>query len=213
MNALYSSLRNGIQQGVYALCDGLLSLLARCGVTPNMVTTIGLIGNTLAAALLVVSALTQSEPRLWHVGACGWLILLSSLFDMLDGRLARTAHMETRFGAFYDSVLDRYCELLTLSAIAFFFFRYNQPLAALATMLALIGSIMVSYVRARAESLGAECKVGLMQRPERVVVTALGAILTPAFGLWALLTPQILIALLANITAVVRILHVRRQMR
>lgn len=213
MNTLYSSFRTAIQHGVYALCDGLLSRLARWGVTPNMVTTVGLLGNALAAALLVASALLQPQPNAWHVGGCGLLILLSSLFDMLDGRLARTAHMETRFGAFYDSVLDRYCELLTLSAIAFFFFRYDHPLSALATLLALIGSIMVSYVRARAEGIGADCKVGLMQRPERVVLTALGALLTPACGLWALLLPQLLIALLANATAVARILHVRKQLK
>jgi len=155
-----------------------------------------------------------SAPCLWQVGLGGALILFSSVFDMVDGYLARTGGLASTFGAFYDSVLDRYSELVTLLAIAFYFFSYGLPWFALSTFLSLVGSIMVSYVRARAEGLGAECKVGLMQRPERVVVTSLGALLTPLFAsLWSLAIPQILIAVLANYTAGVRVRHVKGQLR
>ena len=212
MNEFYARLRDALQRGIYFLIDPPVRLMGRIGMTPNMVTTLGFVGNALSAVLLALSALTQESVCLWHVGVVGWLILFSSLFDMLDGRLARTTGQATPFGAFYDSVLDRYCELLTLGALTFYFLRYGHALFSLVTLLSLIGSIMVSYVRARAEGLGQECKVGLMQRPERVVLTALGAILTPPLGLWALLIPQLLIALLANLTAIVRILHVRRSL-
>ncbi len=209
----FKQLRDGIQQAVYRVIDPLVGRMLRVGMTPNAVTVIGFCGNVLAAALIVWSALTQPVPRLAHIGIAGAVILFSSLFDMMDGRLARTGHLATPFGAFLDSVLDRYSELVTLSAIAWYFMSYDLRPAALVTLLSLIGSIMVSYVRARAEALGCECKVGLMQRPERVVVTSLGAMLTPAFAsLWALLVPQILIALLANATAFRRIAHVRRQL-
>lgn len=209
----YQSARDSMQQAIYAIIDPFIRLLLRCHVTPNMVTTTGLVGNLLAAVLIIVSALTQPCPNLLHLSGCGLLILFASLFDMLDGRLARTGNLSTTFGAFYDSVLDRYCELCTLSALALLFMNYRLPAFALATLFSLIGSLMVSYVRARAEGLGAECKVGLMQRPERVVLTALGLLLAPLFrSLWAVVVPQILIALLANYTAIVRILHVRKQL-
>ena len=224
----YQHLHDAIQQAVYAVIDPPIRLLVRCGATPNMMTTVGLVGNLAAAALIVATAYnTQFEALMGlpaRYGMLGWagaLTLLFSIFDMVDGRMARTAHLESRFGAFYDSVLDRYCELATLCALAFFFMLLNRHAFALWTALALIGSIMVSYVRARAEGLGCECKVGLMQRPERVVLTALGLLLTglmqdtvsPLFDpLWLIAAPIIVIALLANATAIARITHVRKQL-
>lgn len=211
--SLFLQMRDGIQQAVYRIIDPSVRLMIKVGITPNMVTTVGFIGNSLGAVLLVWSSLTHAEPCLWQVGVAGAVILLSSVFDMVDGRLARTGNMASTFGAFYDSVLDRYSELVTLLAIAYFFIAYQLPIFAIVTFLSLMGSIMVSYVRARAEGLGAECKVGLMQRPERVVVTSLGAILTPLFGsLWALAVPQIIIAILANYTVGVRVKHVKKQL-
>lgn len=211
----FKQMRDGVQQLVYRLIDPSVRGMIRLGVTPNMVTTAGFLGNLLAAILLVYSAFANpAAPCLWQVGLCGALILFSSIFDMVDGYLARTGGLASTFGAFYDSVLDRYSELVTLLAIAYYFISYGQMWFALATFLSLVGSIMVSYVRARAEGLGAECKVGLMQRPERVVVTSLGAILAPLFAsLWSLAIPQILIALLANYTAFVRVSHVRGQLK
>lgn len=212
--------RDALQMSIYKVIDPVVWLMRKVGMTPNMVTTVGLIGNLAAAAMILYAALSPLvNPYSW-IGWGGLVIILSSLFDMLDGRLARTANMVSKFGAFYDSVLDRYQELTTLSAIAVYFMYSGNTLGTVATFLSLIGSIMVSYVRARAEGLGCECKVGLMQRPERVVLTALGCML---FGLlhgsmgsdsvWFLLVPQLLIAVLSNATAVVRIIHVYKQLR
>ena len=212
--------RDALQMSIYKVIDPVVWLMRKVGMTPNMVTTVGLIGNLAAAAMILYAALSPLvNPYSW-IGWGGLVIILSSLFDMLDGRLARTANMVSKFGAFYDSVLDRYQELTTLSAIAVYFMYSGNALGTVATFLSLIGSIMVSYVRARAEGLGCECKVGLMQRPERVVLTALGCML---FGLlhgsmgsdsvWFLLVPQLLIAVLSNATAVVRIIHVYKQLR
>lgn len=212
----FKDFRDGIQHGVYRIIDIPVRFLVRIGCTPNMMTTVGLLGNLAAAALIVYSALV-GDIRL--LGWAGVVTILFSIFDMVDGYMARTAHLESRFGAFYDSVLDRYCELATLSALAFYFVQAHYIGFAISTFLALIGSIMVSYVRARAEGLGYECKVGFMQRPERVVATSLGLIFggflasSVSFdALWIVAVPQILIAVLANWTAIVRILHVKAQM-
>uniref|UniRef100_UPI0026EFCB0A CDP-alcohol phosphatidyltransferase family protein n=1 Tax=uncultured Duncaniella sp. TaxID=2768039 RepID=UPI0026EFCB0A len=136
------------------------------------------------------------------------------LFDMLDGQVARLGNLVTRFGALYDSVLDRYCELLTLGALSFYLIENDYTIGALITFLALIGSVMVSYVRARAEGVGLECKVGFMQRPERVVVTSLGCLACGLIGLWSpnttlpitvLIIAMAVIAVFANITAFARV--------
>ncbi len=202
-----------MQHAVYVIINPAVKVMIRIGVTPNMVTTIGLLGNLAAAVYIVGDTVAHADKSRGMIGWAGLLILLSSLFDMVDGYLARTGKMESEFGAFYDSVLDRYSEIFTLAALTFFFVFYAEYGAGLVTVLALVGSIMVSYIRARAEGLGYECKVGLMQRPERVVVTSVGCMLCPAFSsLWPLIIAMLAIALLANGTAVVRVLHVRRQM-
>lgn len=214
--------RDAIQQGVYKIIDPSVRLMIKVGITPNMITTIGFLGNVAAAVLFVYSALYLPKEDFSMVGIAGGVIIAFSLFDMIDGYLARTGNMCSVFGAFYDSVLDRYCELFTLSGIAFYFMKIDMTEGTIVTMLSLIGSIMVSYVRARAEGLDVECKVGLMQRPERVVLTSLGAILCGILApyvresfnpAWILLVPQAIIALLANYTAFVRINHVRGKMK
>lgn len=224
----FQRLRDGIQRAVYAVIDAPIRWLVRFGATPNMMTTVGLLGNLVAAAIIVFAAysvrfetLLGLPPRYGLLGWAGVLTLLFSIFDMVDGRMARNHNLASPFGAFYDSVLDRYCELATLSALAFFFMLLDCPGFALWTFLALTGSIMVSYVRARAEGMGCECKVGLMQRPERVVLTAVGLLLTGFLQdavsdtldpRWLIAAPIIVIAVLANATAVVRILHVRKNL-
>lgn len=218
----FNDFRNAIQHAVYVIIDPFVRLMVCCGVTPNMMTTVGLLGNIFAAALFIYSALYVPADDFSFVGYAGLTIILFSIFDMVDGYMARTANMCTTFGAFYDSVLDRYCELFTLSGIAFYFVQHGYSAGAVITFLSLIGSIMVSYVRARAEGLGLECKVGLMQRPERVVLTSVGAMLCGLLApvvrdsfdpIWILLVPQIIIALLANYTAFVRINHVRKLLK
>ncbi len=220
--SLYDHLRDGIQQFVYRVLDPGIRFMIRLGVTPNMITTMGLLGNIAAAAILIYSALYVPSTCYWWVGLAGWVIIGFSILDMVDGRMARVGNLSSTFGAFYDSVLDRYSELFTLSGIAFYFIQTGHPVATVITFLSLIGSIMVSYVRARAEGLDVECKVGLMQRPERVVLTSVGAILCGLCAdacrdsfdpMWFLLVPQIIIAVLANYTAFVRINHVRKQLK
>ncbi len=205
--------RDYLQRIIYAVIDPLLRMLLRLGVTPNVVTVSGLVGNALAAWLFVLAAhcLDSDPSRAFALVAWGGaVILLAGLTDMMDGRLARLGGLSSRFGALLDSSLDRYSELLTLSGIAVLLLRAGDDWlwAGIATFAAIIGSMMVSYVRARAEGLGISCKVGLMQRPERVVVTAVAAIVTGlAEDLLWLAAGMAVIALLANLTAVWRIMH------
>lgn len=217
--SIYSSLRDGIQQIVYKIINPGVVMAVKAGITPNVVTTLGLLGNIAGAALLVYAALSANSDYVL-IGWAGVVVILSSIMDMVDGYMARTANMCSVFGAFYDSVLDRYCELVTLSGLAFYFMHFSYPWAAVITFLSLIGSIMVSYVRARAEGLDLECKVGLMQRPERIVVTVLGMLLTgfldgvvPFDSIWFIIASQAVIALFANFTAFHRILHVKNQLK
>lgn len=212
--------RGSLQQGIYKVINPFVRFLIKIGVTPNMVTTVGLLGNLAAAALIIYAGWSVSHGRtgyglLTMGGAC---IILFSLFDMLDGQVARLGNMMSTFGALYDSVLDRYCEMFTLGGIAFYLISCNDFIGALITFLALVGSIMVSYVRARAEGLDVECKIGLMQRPERVVLTTLAVLATGITG-WCEVPfrPEIIfdiamgfIAVFANLTAFARIAHVRK---
>ena len=133
---------------------------------------------------------------------------------MMDGRVARLGNMSSKFGALYDSVLDRYSELMTFFGICYYLSMKDYFFYAIIAFVALIGSLMVSYVRARAEGLGLECKVGFMQRPERVVLTALGAMFCGIFGdctlfdpMLILIVPMAVIAILANLTAFARLAH------
>lgn len=205
--------RDFIQRLVYIVVDPLLHLLLRLHVTPNVVTVVGLVGNAVAAWLFVEAAFSIDDDAhraatltLWG----GIVILLAGLFDMMDGRLARLGGLSSAFGALLDSTLDRYSELLTLSGIALLLLSAGGEWlwAGAMTFAAITGSIMVSYVRARAEALGIDCKVGLMQRPERVVVTAAAAIASGLTGsmMW-IAVGMTVIAVLANITALWRIAH------
>ena len=151
------------------------------------------------------------------IGWGGFIILASGLFDMMDGRLARMSGKSSLFGALWDSTLDRYSELVSLFGICLVFLLTDKGewfWMGVMTFAAMTGSVMVSYVRARAEGLDIECKVGFMQRPERVVVTAVSAIVTGITrDLWWLASGMILIAIFANITAFWRIAHCYRVMK
>ena len=203
----YKKERDGLQQGIYAIINPFVKLLIRIGVTPNMVTTIGLLGNIAAAAVIAYAgyeAQRTGNPRFDLITWGGAITIIFSLFDMLDGQVARLGNMVSRFGALYDSVLDRYCELFTLGALSYYLIMNHW----------IIG-IMVSYVRARAEGVGLECKVGFMQRPERVVVTAIGCMAcgitgllspnTPSTAFTILIIAMAVIAVFANLTAFARI--------
>ena len=207
--------RDYLQKLIYTLINPIIKGMIKMGITPNMVTTIGFVGNVVAAFLFIhASQLTPISMGFSWIGWGGAFLLFSGLFDMMDGRLARLGNMSTTFGAFWDSTLDRYSELFSLFGITLYLMTASGIWAGVITFLALVGSIMVSYVRARAEGLGIECKVGLMQRPERVVVTALAAIITGmTSNLWWLIGGMALIAVLANITAFWRVAHCYKQLK
>ena len=218
--------RNGLQQGIYCVINPFVRMLIRMGITPNMVTTIGLLGNIAAAAVFIYAGILVSDgnaPDYGLITLAGALIIAFSLFDMLDGQVARLGGMASTFGAMYDSVLDRYCEMFTLGGIAFFLIGCGNMTGAVITFLAMVGSIMVSYVRARAEGLGIECKIGFLKRPERVVITAVAAISTGIVGqnlpYSSTFDPNLIlvvamgfIAVFANITAFARITHSRNEL-
>lgn len=207
--------RDYLQKLIYTLINPIIKGMIKMGITPNMVTTIGFVGNVVAAFLFIhASQLMPISMGFSWIGWGGAILLFSGLFDMMDGRLARLGNMSTTFGAFWDSTLDRYSELFSLFGITLYLMTASGIWAGVLTFLALVGSIMVSYVRARAEGLGIECKVGLMQRPERVVVTALAAIITGlTSNLWWLIGGMTLIAVLANITAFWRVAHCYKQLK
>ena len=161
------NLRDKLQQGIYMVINPVVHGMIKIGITPNIVTTIGFLGNLVGACMLIYAGIYKESNLYSLIGWAGGIILLSSLFDMMDGQVARIGGLASTFGALYDSVLDRYSELVTLGAICFCLSENDYPIGAVITFAALIGSLMVSYVRARAEGLGLECKIGFMQRPER----------------------------------------------
>ena len=199
--------RDFLQKIIYVIINPFIKGMIKIGITPNFITTTGFVLNLVATGMFLCAADDMSGGTCM-AGWAGAVILFAGLFDMMDGRLARMGNMSSRFGALWDSTLDRYSELFTLFGITIYFFSNLEVIFAIITFTAMVGSVMVSYVRARAEGLGIECKVGLMQRPERVVLTAIGAILCGVLNnLWALAVPMILIAILANATAFWRIAH------
>ena len=170
------SARTDIQKGIYKVIDPFVRLLIKLGLTPNAVTTIGLVLNIGVAAIFIKGAERGHRGDLSYVGWAGALVLFAGLFDMLDGQVARLGNMSSRFGALYDSVLDRYSEMVLFLGICYYLVAHHYFFSSLFAFIALIGSMMVSYTRARAEGLGIECKDGLMQRPERVILIGVTAI-------------------------------------
>ena len=170
------SVRDHLQQGIYKIINPFVKGLIKIGLTPNMVTSIGLVLNIGVAVVFIIGAEKTNRGELEYVGWAGALVLFAGLFDMLDGQVARLGNMSSRFGALYDSVLDRYSEMIMFLGICYYLISHHYFLSSLFAFIALIGSMMVSYTRARAEGLGVECKGGLMQRPERVVTIGVFAI-------------------------------------
>jgi CDP-diacylglycerol--glycerol-3-phosphate 3-phosphatidyltransferase len=174
-------------------------------LTPNAISVTGLIGNLIAAALVLHHDFVLA----------GVAFILGSLCDMFDGRYSRMSGKGTPFGAFLDSTLDRLEEGVVLAAVAAWFAEQSNELAVGATVIAVVGSYMVSYTRARAEALGVECKVGIASRAVRVVILSAGLVLAdeeliPGLDL---LEPAIYVmAALTVFTALQRVLHVRRQL-
>src|SRR5882757_3347942 len=170
------STRKQLQLSIYKVINPVVRLLIRLGLTPNMVTTIGLFLNIGVAVIFIAGAEEGNRGDFSYVGWAGALILFAGLFDMLDGQVARLGNMSSPFGALYDSVLDRYSELILFLGICYYLVAHHYFFSSLFAFIALIGSMMVSYTRARAEGLGAESKGGLMQRPERVIIVGVSAL-------------------------------------
>ena len=189
---------DGIRPRARRLAEWPAGLLSRTGVSPNTLTLVGLLLNVLVAAVLASG----------HPLAGGVLVLFANAFDMLDGALARITGKTSRFGAFLDSTMDRYEEALVYLGIGIWLFERGDGPLLLAGYLAIIGSILVSYARARAESLGVGGEVGWLPRPERIVLLAVALI----FHTYLLAPVLWLLAVLTNVTAVQRILHVRREL-
>lgn len=215
--------RDALQQLIYKIINPIVHGMIKIGITPNIVTTIGFLGNLAGAVLLVYAGMAEQTDLMFKlIGWAGGVILFSSLFDMMDGQVARIGNMASTFGAMWDSVLDRYSELVTLGGICFCLIEHDYLVGTILTFAALIGSLMVSYVRARAEGLGLECKIGFMQRPERVVLTSVGLLVcgivastcdTISFDpMLILIVPMGFIAVFANITAFARVEYSRRQL-
>ena len=174
--------------------DPLGGFLNRLGFTPNMVTGLGLLGNTVGAIYLA-----RGEMLTGGV----WIALMTPV-DALDGTMARLRGESSDFGAFVDSVSDRYSELIIYGGLLYHFLKLGEPLGGLLTFGAAAGSVLVSYVKARAEGLGYEAKVGLLTRAERYIVLAPSLIFNELYiGLG-------LIAIFANITALQRVWYVRK---
>jgi CDP-diacylglycerol--glycerol-3-phosphate 3-phosphatidyltransferase len=186
-----------LQKIFLKILSPLIHLLMQWKVTPNTITLAGLCITVLAAVAFTFG----------HIRLGGILVLLGGLCDTFDGSIARSAGKTTRYGAFFDSVIDRYSELIMFFGVAAHFIWTEDYLTAVVIFFALCGSIMVSYCRARAEGLGFDAKAGLMQRAERIILIGFGAL----FHVAALKIALWLIAILSNITALQRIRQVYGQ--
>jgi CDP-diacylglycerol--glycerol-3-phosphate 3-phosphatidyltransferase len=170
------SMRDRLQKLIYSILNPFVKGMIKAGFTPNTVTITGLLLNVGVAIIFIKGAEVGNRGDLSYVGWAGALILFAGLFDMLDGQVARLGNMSSKFGALFDSVLDRYSELIMFLGICYYLVAHHYFFSSLFAFIALIGSMMVSYTRARSEGLGIENKGGLMQRPERVVLTGVSAL-------------------------------------
>lgn len=190
-----------IKKGFVALFQPAVGWFARLNIKPNWLTTAGF-GFGLASGFLFATG---------HFFWGGLVALLSAVCDAIDGSLARRSGAVTTFGRFYDSFLDRYSELAMFIGLSYFYAGSDMWRLVILTDLALAGSLMVSYARARAEGLGLDCKVGLMERPERLTVVIAGTLLSGMFDRhWIFEIALWILAVLTNVTAVQRMLYVRK---
>lgn len=171
--------------------------LALSRINPNVLTFFGLLVNIAAATFLAVGRFRTA----------GLVIIFAGLFDMVDGRVARATNQVTRFGGFFDSVLDRYSDLALLMGLLVYYGTINRPLYVVLTAIVMTASVMISYARSRAENIIPTCKVGFLERPERVVLLILGALFDRmAPVLW-------IIAVLGNITVIHRMVFTWQETR
>jgi CDP-diacylglycerol--glycerol-3-phosphate 3-phosphatidyltransferase len=189
------TLTRAIGAGCNTIIVAIVRGLALARIHPNVLTFIGLLINIWAAYLL-----SQGNFR-----NAGFVIIGAGIFDMVDGRVARETNQVTRFGGFFDSVLDRYSDLALLMGLLVYYGNINRPLYVVLTAIVMTASVMISYTRARAENEIPTCKVGFLERPERVVLLIIGALFDRmAPVLWV-------IAVLGNLTVVHRMMYTFQQ--
>lgn len=187
-------LPDSIKNWFISILDPFIDLIVRFNVHPNHLTILGLLASLVGAVFYAK----------YDIRLAGVLILLGGLCDVIDGKIARKTGLSSKFGALFDSSLDRYAEVFIFLGIAIFFVQKDHPITSIMVVLALGGSMMVSYVRARSEGLGYDCKVGIMQRPERIVYIGFSSLIH-AYVLEVIIW---MIAILANFTAIQRLYHV-----
>jgi CDP-diacylglycerol--glycerol-3-phosphate 3-phosphatidyltransferase len=193
-----------LKKGFLRVVEPAISFLARNNVSPNTITTVGTL-LTIAAAVVYATG---------HIMSAGWLMSVTAAFDVIDGQVARRTGRCTVFGAFYDSTLDRVADGALMAGLTVFYMTspiHHNLYMVVVCLAGIVGSFLVSYTRARAESLGIDAKVGVMQRPERIVLLSAPQAL---FGLfwngWVLMGIIILLSVTSWITAVQRIAFVYR---
>jgi CDP-diacylglycerol--glycerol-3-phosphate 3-phosphatidyltransferase len=192
-----SPITRQIGQTLQHVLDAVVGAFAALRIHPNILTFIGFAINLLAAYFFAFGYF------LW----AGATIIVAGVFDMTDGRVARVTHRVTAFGGFFDSVMDRYSDLVLLIGLLVFYGRVNRFWYVSLVAVAMIGSVMTSYARARAENLISSCKVGFLERPERVVLIIIGALFDRmAPVLW-------IIAILSNLTVIHRVIYTWQQSR
>jgi len=222
------------QDIAYKLMDPFIKLLIKLRITPNMITMFGLFLTLVSAALLVYGAEVDERGNHRFLGYCGIMILISGAMDMVDGRLARLNNQAHPAGALFDSVIDRYSELFMFLGFCYYTITQDYFMTSLFCFIAMIGSIMVSYTRARAEGLNVNASVGIMQRPERILLVSISAIATAIVSSWlggdyelrvdwlsqplfetisVFSWPIFFLAITANITALRRLTYASRKLR
>jgi CDP-diacylglycerol--glycerol-3-phosphate 3-phosphatidyltransferase len=193
---------NSVGRVCGVLLDAIVRLLALSRISPNVLTLMGLLVNSYAAFLFGYATGANQRRMFFYAGL---VIIGSGFFDLVDGRVARASNQVTRFGGFFDSVVDRYSDASLFFGLLVFYARGNRFFYVVLTALVMISAIMVSYARARAESLIGTCRVGFMERPERLVLLIIGALFNVmAPVLWV-------IAVLSTITVIHRILYTWRR--
>jgi CDP-diacylglycerol--glycerol-3-phosphate 3-phosphatidyltransferase len=193
---------DSIQRGYLRIIGPIGDWLVRRRVHPNTITTIGTLCTVIGGIIYATG----------HIRTAGWFLGLTALFDVLDGTVARRTGRSTTFGAFYDSTLDRVSDGAVLGGLVYFYAfspRYSSHVMLIVTLLGLVGAYMTSYTRARAEALGVDAKVGVLQRPERVtLLSAPQAFFGLALGGWVLAAIIVLLTVTAWITVVQRFIVV-----
>ncbi len=225
-------LPKAVERGFLFVINPAIHLFTRSRVNPNWFTTLGFLLNVVGAGCFAWGARFGTREDLAFIGWGGFWVLMGGICDILDGKVARGSGQATRFGALFDSVLDRYSEVVMFLGMGYYLIAHDYFNESVFCFIALGGSTMVSYIRARSEALQLDCKVGLMQRAERIVWLGAGSLfcglsvylMDPKFvymfgdiplfkPIYLFTVPLAVVAVLANFTAVQRMQHTYRLSR